>query len=153
MITREPKKGRGVPKETPEQNSIADLQRALASHFAGLQWDGLRAALEQRGFFEASMQQRVRIMAEVSVEQIGHDEDLAALLPALAASPVEKVRGIAPYPSSTRAIYRPKLGRYVSPARWTAPGHASCRPPSYTTWRANGACLAERLLTSVDLGG
>ena len=117
MITREPKKGRGVPKETPEQNSIADLRRALASHFAGLQWDGLRAALEQRGFFEASMQQQVRIMAEVSVEQIGHDEDLAALLPALAASPVEKVRGIAPF--AIPIIYAGDLQAQVRALRFT----------------------------------
>jgi hypothetical protein len=51
METRPPKKGQGVPKETPTQNSIADLQNSLAQHFPDHSWDSLRAELDKRKFF------------------------------------------------------------------------------------------------------
>jgi 3-methyladenine DNA glycosylase AlkC len=95
--TRQPKGGQGVPKETREQNSIADLQAILEGHFPGGRWDRLPAELERRGFFEAGMQQQVRILAEAAVDLLEASHDPADLIPALSASPVEKVRGVAAF--------------------------------------------------------
>jgi 3-methyladenine DNA glycosylase AlkC len=95
--TRVPKKGQGVPKETPEQNSIADLQSILAQRFPDVRWDRLPRELESRDFFQAGMQQQVRIMAEASLAMLGDFYDPHDLIPALAASPAEKVRGVAAF--------------------------------------------------------
>jgi len=61
---REPNRRLGVPKETRDQNSIAHLQEALRAAFPERDWALLAGQLEGNGFFEAGMQQQVRIMAE-----------------------------------------------------------------------------------------
>ncbi len=93
--TRKPHRGQGVPKETPERNSITDLQDTLAQHFPDISWDGLCRDLERRAFFAAGMQQQVRILAEASAAMVGDRREIPALIRALASSPVEKVRGVA----------------------------------------------------------
>lgn len=95
--TREPRTGQGVPRETREENSIADLQRILAAHFPEEPWDGLRAEVEKRGFFETGMQQQVRILAQASAAMLGDQHDTAELIPVLASSPEEKIRGVAAF--------------------------------------------------------
>ncbi len=97
METREPKKSQGVPKETRAQNSIAALHSALAERLPQVAWAGLGAELERRGFFEASMTQQIRLMAETAVDWAGVAYDKAAVIEALAASPAEKVRGVAAF--------------------------------------------------------
>ena len=94
---REPKKGQGVPKETLEQNSIGDLQAILTERLPEGHWAKLPEELDERGFFEASMQQQVRILAAASVALLGPRNDRAELIPALAVSPMEKVRGVAAF--------------------------------------------------------
>lgn len=111
METREPKKGRGVPKETREQNSIAALQSALAARFPDQAWGGLRDELERRGFFEAGMQQQVRLMAETALALLDASRDPGDLIRALAASPAEKVRGVAPV--AVRLAYADDLDRQL----------------------------------------
>jgi 3-methyladenine DNA glycosylase AlkC len=111
METREPKKGQGVPKETPAQNNIAALQSSLAQHFPQLSWDGLRAELEARDFFAAGMQQQVRLMAEVSIDLLGPEGEKAALITALSASPVEKIRGVAAF--AVPILYADDLGQQL----------------------------------------
>ncbi|MGH7456467.1 MAG: hypothetical protein ACRENG_34280, partial [bacterium] len=66
METRKPKKGEGVPKETPSHNSIAALESILVQHFPKQSWTGLKSELEKRNFFAAGMQEQVRLMAQVS---------------------------------------------------------------------------------------
>ncbi len=95
--TRAPKKGQGVPKETPSRNSIADLQGVLARHFPHGAWGGMRGELERREFFAAGMQEQVRIMAEVAVALLGDETQHSMLISALSDSPVEKVRGVAAF--------------------------------------------------------
>jgi 3-methyladenine DNA glycosylase AlkC len=95
--TRKPHKGQGVPKETPLRNSIADLQTCLVQHFPDVSWGELRKELERTDFFAATMQQQVRILAEASAAMVGVRHEIAALIPALASSPVEKVRGVAAF--------------------------------------------------------
>ena len=70
METREPKKGQGVPRETPQQNSLANLQGALVGAFPDVDWAALPSRLEEDGFFEASMSAQVRLMAQVSAGQL-----------------------------------------------------------------------------------
>lgn len=94
---REPKKGKGVPKETPAQNSIADLQSILTEHFPEVRWNALGSELDKQGFFQAGMQQQVRILAEATAALLGEQHKTAELIPALSASPVEKVRGVAAF--------------------------------------------------------
>jgi 3-methyladenine DNA glycosylase AlkC len=95
--TRKPHKGQGVPKETPSRNSITDLRTCLVQHFPDVSWGELREELERREFFAAAMQQQVRILAEVSAAMVGEGHEIAALIPAMASSPVEKVRGVAAF--------------------------------------------------------
>lgn len=97
METRKPKKGEGVPKETPARNSIAALASILSQHFPGQSWKGLKSELEKRNFFEAGMQEQVRLMAQVVVELSASPRNGAALIAALSQSPVEKVRGVAAF--------------------------------------------------------
>jgi 3-methyladenine DNA glycosylase AlkC len=93
--TRKPRRGQGAPRETPARNSIADLQSILVRHFPNVPWDGLRQDLERREYFGAGMQEQVRILAEASAAMVGDRHQVATLIPALASSPVEKVRGVA----------------------------------------------------------
>ena len=93
MEKREPKKGKGVPRETREENSIADLQRSLTKGLPKIRWDRLGAELESRGFFEAGMQRQVSIMAEAALALASDSHSRSLLVEALAASPTEKVRG------------------------------------------------------------
>ena len=65
--TREPKKGIGVPKETRDRNSITDLQETLRAGYPEVDWDHLADRLDANGFFDAGMQQQVRILAETAV--------------------------------------------------------------------------------------
>jgi 3-methyladenine DNA glycosylase AlkC len=95
--TRRPHRGQGVPKETPSRNSIADLQTCMVQHFPGVSWGELRKELERREYFAAAMQQQVRILAEASAAMVGERHEIAALIPALASSPAEKVRGVAAF--------------------------------------------------------
>jgi 3-methyladenine DNA glycosylase AlkC len=111
METKEPKKGQGVPKETPAQNNIAALQSSLAQQFPQLAWDGLRAELEARDFFEAGMQQQVHLMAEVSIDLLGSEREAAALVSALSRSPVEKIRGVAAF--AVPIVYAADLGQQL----------------------------------------
>ncbi len=99
METRKPKKGQGVPKETPSHNNIAALRNVLSKYLPQVSWDGLEAALEERGFFEAGMQQQVRIMAQAAADTLGEYWGEPALIKALARSPVEKIRGVRLLPS------------------------------------------------------
>lgn len=114
---REPKKGQGVPKETPEQNSIADLQTILAEHFPDVQWQQLPAELEARGFFQAGMQQQVGIMAEAPTTLLGEQHCPADLISVLAASPVEKIRGVAAF--TVPLAYPDDLGAQLEGLRFT----------------------------------
>jgi 3-methyladenine DNA glycosylase AlkC len=69
----------------------------LVQHFPGVSWGELRKELERREFFAAAMQQQVRILAEAPAAMVGERHEIAALIPALASSPVEKVRGVAAF--------------------------------------------------------
>jgi 3-methyladenine DNA glycosylase AlkC len=97
METRKPKKGAGVPKETPSRNNIAALESILSQHFPVQSWESLKSALEKRNFFKAGMQEQVRMMAQVAVEMSGAAQNGAVLINALSKSPVEKIRGVAAF--------------------------------------------------------
>lgn len=97
METRNPKKGEGVPKETPARNNIAALARILAQHFPDRPWKRLKSELEKRNFFAAGMQEQVRLMAQVAVELSESPRHGGALITALSQSPVEKIRGVAAF--------------------------------------------------------
>lgn len=97
METRNPKKGEGVPKETPARNNITALARILAQHFPDRPWKRLKSELEKRNFFAAGMQEQVRLMAQVAVELSESQRHGGALITALAQSPVEKIRGVAAF--------------------------------------------------------
>ena len=94
---RSPKKGKGVPKETRADNSIPALKAAMAIRFPEVDWNILDTALVQRGFFEAGMQEQVRIMASVCLDLVGSPDNPGDVLEALASSPAEKVRGVAAF--------------------------------------------------------
>ncbi|MGB3716452.1 MAG: hypothetical protein WA996_18690, partial [Candidatus Promineifilaceae bacterium] len=72
---REPKKGTGVPKETRDRNSIIDLQETLRAGYPEADWDRLDDRLDGNGFFDAGMQQQVRIMAETAVGMLPAGQD------------------------------------------------------------------------------
>jgi len=97
MESRKPKKGEGVPKETPARNNIAALQSILTQHFLLRSKTDLRTELEKRGFFEAGMLEQVRLMAQVAFEMASAKNDGASLIQALSKSPVEKIRAIAAF--------------------------------------------------------
>ena len=97
MESRKPKKGEGVPRETPARNNIAALQNILAQHFPRQAKRDLRTELEQRGFFQVGMLDQVRMMAQVAFELSGVQNNRAALIMVLSKSPVEKIRALAAF--------------------------------------------------------
>lgn len=97
MEIKAPKKGEGVPKETPARNNIAALASALSQHFPGASWQCLQAELEKNNFFAAGMLEQVRLMAQAAVELSGASRNGAALITALSQSAVEKIRGVAAF--------------------------------------------------------
>jgi 3-methyladenine DNA glycosylase AlkC len=97
MESRKPKKGEGVPKETPARNNIAALQSILAQHFTLRAKADLHAELEQRGFFEAGMLEQVRTMAQLAFDLAETRNNGASLITALSKSPVEKIRALAAF--------------------------------------------------------
>lgn len=97
METRKPKKGEGVPKETPARNNIAALQNVLTQHFLLRAKTDLRAELEKRGFFAAGMLEQVRMMAQIAFELSSAQNNGAALITALSKSTVEKIRALAAF--------------------------------------------------------
>ncbi len=91
---RQPKKGKGVPRETAEENCLADVKKALRRGFSKDHFNKFETTVSANGFFEASMQQQIAILARVLCDyypQTQHEE----LIESLAASEHEKVRGIA----------------------------------------------------------
>jgi 3-methyladenine DNA glycosylase AlkC len=129
METRKPKKGEGVPKETPARNNIAALQTILAQHFRLPSKTDLRAELEKRGFFAASMLEQVRMMAQVAFELSAANNDDAALVKALPKSPVEKIRALAAFavPLVFSADFKKQLEwlRFTAALEGTWPREAS----------------------------
>jgi 3-methyladenine DNA glycosylase AlkC len=101
---REPKRGLGVPKETRERNSIIDLQEALDAGYPAVDWDRLTRLLDGNGFFDAGMQQQVRIMAQTVVGMLPDGQFRSRVIPTLAASKDEKIRGVAAF--AVPVIYR-----------------------------------------------
>ncbi len=95
--TRKPKKGEGVPQETPTRNNIAALESILSQHFSSQSWKALKSELEKRNFFVVGMQEQVRLMAQVVVDMLETQQNGAALITALSKSPVEKIRGVAAF--------------------------------------------------------
>ena len=102
---RKPKKAKGVPKETLEENCLADVEKAVRKQFKKESFKkpknlpskqnqpfDLQTTFSANGYFEATMSQQVEIVARVLCEML---DDHELLIEALAASPVEKVRGIA----------------------------------------------------------
>jgi 3-methyladenine DNA glycosylase AlkC len=97
MESRKPKKGEGVPKETPVRNNVAALQEILAKSFPQRIKNDLRAELEKRGFFAAGMLEQVRLMAQAAVEVAAAQTGEVSLITALSESPVEKIRALAAF--------------------------------------------------------
>lgn len=95
MESREPKKGQGVPKETPARNSIGALVDVLARHFPAQDWTGLRAELMAHDYFALGMQAQERLLALVPARRLGSPRAARRLIPVLASSPVEKLQGLA----------------------------------------------------------
>ncbi len=94
---RAPKKGKGVPKESREENSIKALQTALSAGFPEVNWNDLGKELELREFFESGMQRQVHIMARTAVDMLPNEQNQSRLLSALAGSSSEKVRGVSAF--------------------------------------------------------
>jgi len=115
--TRKPKKGAGVPKETPARNSIAALQEILAQNFPLRLKNDLRVELEKRGFFETGMLEQVRLMAQVAVEMSAAQTGEASLITALSKSPAEKIRALAAF--AVPLLYGDDLKKQLEWLRFT----------------------------------
>ncbi|MGB3717799.1 MAG: DNA alkylation repair protein, partial [Candidatus Promineifilaceae bacterium] len=66
-------------------------------------WDRLDDRLDGNGFFDAGMQQQVRIMAETAVGMLPAGQDNFRMISTLAASKAEKIRGVTAF--AVPAIY------------------------------------------------
>ena len=93
MAKRTPKKGQGVPRETPTNNILADFQAALATAFPNDDWSSVADEMVERGYFEAAMGRQVEMLAAFAIEKAGAQG--GELVHGLAESPAEKVRGVA----------------------------------------------------------
>jgi len=96
--TRKPRKGKGVPKETPTENCLDNLQRALELGFPAKNFSKLKTTISANGYFEATMSQQLGILARVSREMVGAEKtekQSEKLIEALAKSDHEKIRGVA----------------------------------------------------------
>lgn len=118
METRKPKKGEGVPKETPARNNIAALQNVLSQHFLLQAKTNLRVELEKRGFFAVGMLEQVRMMAQVAFELSNTQNNGAALITALSKSTVEKIRALAAF--ATPLLYGEEVQRQLEWLRFTS---------------------------------
>lgn len=88
-------KVQGVPKETRQRNSIPALQQALGEAFPGCAWSTVSQRLEHLGYFEAGMQEQIRLLARVAVDVATAEP--GALLQGLGRSNEDKVRGVAAF--------------------------------------------------------
>jgi 3-methyladenine DNA glycosylase AlkC len=118
METRKPKKGEGVPRETPARNNIAALQDILAQHFPQQPWGDLRAELEKRNFFQVGLLEQMRMAAQVVAERAGAKSKNASLITALSKSPVEKIRALAAF--VVPMVYSDDLPKQLEWLRFTA---------------------------------
>lgn len=93
---REPVKGAGVPKETPEVNNLDVLLAAVGPFLSGNS-AAVKAEIIRSGYFDASMQRQLNIAAEVLLVNMQVSaRAVDGLIDALGASTVERVRGVAP---------------------------------------------------------
>ena len=93
----EPKRGEGVPKETPERNSLEPIVRTLSHAFPEATWDSL-VAISRADYFAAGMQEQFRILAsavvaDAAASAVASDDVTSAL----GTADDEKVRAVAAF--------------------------------------------------------
>jgi 3-methyladenine DNA glycosylase AlkC len=92
---RKAKKGQGVPKETRESSVVPSIFNALRSSFPKLRADEVLQAIEDKGYFEASMVKQTDLLAELLIDITGGTKQVRKLYKALIASTNEKVHAVA----------------------------------------------------------
>jgi 3-methyladenine DNA glycosylase AlkC len=93
----EPKRGEGVPKETPERNSLEPLTGTLARAFSGARWSSV-AAISRADYFAAGMQEQLRILARaVAADAAANALASLDVVRELGDADDEKVRAVAAF--------------------------------------------------------
>ncbi len=93
----EPKRSEGVPKETPERNSLEPIAHTLSHAFPDATWGSL-AAISRAAYFAAGMQEQLRMLARaVATDAAANALAAHAVVGALGAADEEKVRAAAAF--------------------------------------------------------
>lgn len=95
LESRTPKKGQGVPKETRESTLVPNLARAIRGAFPAVNQKAFIKMVDDAGYYEASMQQQVTILAEQALAAVGGAKHAKKLFNALVESQDEKVHAVA----------------------------------------------------------
>lgn len=91
---REPKKGAGVPRETPQQNSLEELKRIMGAISSAAATD-LAQGIVGAGYFQAGLNEQFAVAAKVMAERLGERPLQQKLLHELLAHPDPRIRGYA----------------------------------------------------------
>ena len=128
MQKREPKKSQGVPKETLKNNCLNDLVKALSDSIPDQNWTSLKENIIGDKYFQTGMVEQVKLLARNCINL--HRGKPEELIKALAASPVEKIRGVAPNVASIafadNVKQQLKWIKYCGALDGTWPREASC---------------------------
>jgi 3-methyladenine DNA glycosylase AlkC len=92
-----PKRSEGVPKETPERNSLEPIARTLSHAFPDATW-GSVGAISRADYFAAGMQEQLRILARaVATDAAANAVTAHDVVRALGEADDEKVRAVAAF--------------------------------------------------------
>ena len=93
----EPRRSEGVPKETPERNSLEPTARTLSHAFPEAKWGSL-AAISRADYFAAGMQEQLRMLARaVATDAAANAVASHDVVMALGEAEDEKVRAVAAF--------------------------------------------------------
>lgn len=93
----EPTRSEGVPKETPERNSLGPIVRALSQAFPDATWSSI-AGVSRADYFAAGMQEQLRILARAATtDAAANAVEPSDLVRALGEADDEKVRAVAAF--------------------------------------------------------
>ena len=93
----EPKRSEGVPKETPERNSLEPIAHTLSRAFPDATWGSL-VAISRDAYFATGMQEQLRMLARaVATDAAANGVAAHDVVGALGEADDEKVRAVAAF--------------------------------------------------------
>ncbi len=116
MQIRKPKKGIGVPKQTPENNLIKEVESLISEQLHEIDWSNFENKLIENKFFETGMVKQKNVYANVLIELAGGRAN--ELIKIIALADIVKIRGISP--AIIKVLYENDLDTTLENLKFTA---------------------------------